>query len=143
MTSPISAMLTGVAQLLDAAGVGSWSPSAVTANPWPIAIATTPPNADQAITLTDYALSADPLLSDRLIGLNVRIRGGAAPATARDRAELVYGVLQGFRGALPNGQRVVQVYWQSEIQVGPDANGRHVRSVNYYVQMNVAFAGSE
>lgn len=143
MTSPISAMLTGVAQLLDAAGVGSWNASAVAAGAWPIAIATTPPNADQAITLTDYTLAADPKLSDRLVGLQLRFRGGTAPAVVRDRAELAYAALQGFRGALPNGQRVVQIFWQSETQIGPDANGRHVRSVNYYVQMNVAFAGSE
>jgi hypothetical protein len=142
VTSPISLLLAGVAQALSGAGVGSWSPSAPAAGAWPITIDTSPRTDGPSITLGEYTLGADPKLSDRLIGLNVRIRGDRSPATARDKAAEVYAALQGRR-TLPNGQPIVQIFWQSEVQLGPDTEGRHVRSVNYYVQMNIAFAGSE
>jgi hypothetical protein len=142
VTSPISLLLAGVGQALGAAGVGAWSPSSVPAGAWPISIDTTPPTAAMSITLAEYSLGADPKLSDRLVGLNVRVRGDRTPATARDKAADIYGVLQGLR-TLPNGQRITQIFWQSEAQIGPDANGRHERSINFYVQMNIAFTGSE
>lgn len=142
MTSPISLMLLGVAQALGDAGVGAWSPSAVPSGAWPIIIDTTPPTVATSITLTEYGLGASPRLSDRVIGLNVRVRGDRAPATVRDKAADIFAILQGRR-TLPNGQRITQVFWQSEVQLGPDANGRHEMSINYYVQMNIAFAGSE
>lgn len=143
MTSPVSLMLTGVAEALHAAGVGVWNPTdAAAAGSVPIAIGSTPPNAEQSVTLIDYTLTANPRLSDRLIGLNVRIRGTRAPAAARELAEAVYAALQGRR-TLPNGQLISQIYWQSEVQIGPDQNGRYERSINYYVQMNIPFTGSE
>jgi hypothetical protein len=130
VTSPLSLLLEGVAQALNAAGVGAWSPNTAVAGAWPIALEATLPNADTSIVITPYDLSADPKLSDRVTGLNIK-------------AHEVYGVLQGLRGALPNGQRVAQIFWQSEVQIGPDTNGRWERSINYYAQWNVAFSGAE
>jgi hypothetical protein len=143
VTSPLSLLLEGVAQALNAAGVGVWSPNAAVAGAWPIALEATLPNADTSIVITPYDLSADPKLSDRVTGLNIKVRGDRSPATSRDKAHEVYGVLQGLRGALPNGQRVAQIFWQSEVQIGPDTNGRWERSINYYAQWNVAFSGAE
>jgi len=114
----------------------------VTAGAWPIALTSTPPNPEKSITLADYGISADPKLSDRVIGLNVRIRGDRSPGTALKKAEDAFAVLQGRR-TLPNGCLISQIFWQSEAQIGPDQNGRHERSINYYVQMNIAFTGSE
>jgi hypothetical protein len=142
MTSPISLLLAGAAQALGDAGVGAWSPSSVPAGAWPITIDTTPATAATSITLAEYGLGADPKLSDRLVGLNVRVRGDRAPATVRDKAAEIYAVLQGRR-TLPNGQKITQMFWQSEVSIGPDTNGRHEMSINYYVQLNIAFAGSE
>ncbi len=143
MTSPLSLLLEGIAQALNGAGVGVWSPDTAVAGAWPIALESTLPNAETSIVITPYDLIADPKLSDRMTGLNIKVRGDRAPATSRDKAHEVYTVLHGLRGALPNGQKVAQIFWQSEVQIGPDNNGRWERSINYYVQWNVAFSGSE
>lgn len=135
-------MLVGVAQALSAAGVGSWAPNTVTSGAWPIGIDTTPRIDAPAITLAEYSLTADPKLSDRLVGLNVRVRGDRIPATARDKGHEIFTALNGRR-TLPNGQLITQISWQSEVPLGPDENGRHEKSINFYVQMNVAFNGSE
>jgi hypothetical protein len=142
MADPVMDMLRGLAATLGAAGVGDWSPGAVSAADWPITLISTPPNAAKSITLTQYASARAPSLVNVLTSVNVRIRGDSTPATCSDKAAEVYQVLQGLRGALPNGARVTQVFMASETQIGPDQSGRYERSVNYYVQHDVQHAGA-
>ncbi len=137
-------LLVGVAELLDAQGAGDWSgldgPAPTSALATAITLRQTPIAPDRSITLTDYAVSASARLTDTITGLNVRCRGDRSPSSASAVAGKVYLALQALGratlGTAPNQVIVSDIYWQSEAQVGPDANGRSVRSVNYYVRWN-------
>jgi hypothetical protein len=135
-------MVRGLAQVLHDAGVGDWSPGAASTAEWPIALVSTPPNAEKSITLTMYASDRKPSLVNVLTAVNVRVRGDKAPATSSGKAAEIYAALQGLRGVLPNGARVTQVFWASETQIGPDQSGRYERSTNYYVQHDVMHANA-
>lgn len=139
-------LLVGVAELLQAQGAGTWNglTAAVTTTPTATAITIrqTTPAPDRSITLTDYPVTSNARLTDTLTGLNVRIRGTRDPSSASDIAGKVYTALHALGratlGTAPNQVLVADIYLQSAAQVGPDANGRAVLSVNYYVSWNRA-----
>lgn len=144
-TDPVTDMLTGVAELLAAAGVGSWNPTTVVAlSPTvpAIGVTATPPDAPLSITLNNYTVDQSAKLTDRVEGLNVRIRGDRRPNTAKHIAHQVWLALHALGrrtlGTVPDQVPVVDVFWQSEAEIGPDQNGRFERSINYYVRMNLA-----
>lgn len=134
-------LLTGVAELLDTDGVGTWSPSAAyAAADTAISLINLPQAPDKVVCLADYRVTADPALTDSVIGLQVRIRGDRDPRTVMNLSEAVYDCLHGLThaqlGTAPNRVQVVRIAWQSESTLGPDANGRHERSINFYVMVN-------
>lgn len=139
-------LLVGVAELLHTAGAGIWNglgaPAATGAAETAITLRQTPPAPDRSITLTDYAVTANARLTDTVTGLNVRIRGDRSPSTASDIGGAVYAALHArgrvALGTAPNVVLISDAYWQSEVQVGPDTNGRWVRSINYYIRWNRA-----
>jgi hypothetical protein len=135
-------LLTGLAELLATAGVGHWSPTGVvTATDLPtIALRQTPDRPDQVITLSDYTAVASPRLSDSETAVNFRIRGTRSPNACSSIAEKIWRALHALGrttlGTAPDEVMVGDVQYRSAVQVGPDANGRHVRSVNYVVLHN-------
>ncbi len=137
-------LLVGIAELLHSAGAGTWNglgaPAATGAADTAITLRQTPVAPDRSITLTDYSVSSNPRLTDTITGLNVRIRGDRSPSTASAIAGAVYTALHArgrtALGTAPNVVLISDVYLQSEVQVGPDNNGRSVRSINYYVRWN-------
>lgn len=140
----ITDLLTGLAELLAAQGVGEWLPAGAAAGaPLPaIALRSTPPNAPRSITLLEYVAERSARLTDSTIAINVRIRGDKAPSTAAGIAAQVYAAIHALGpvelGTAPNKIRINDVFWQSETQIGPDQNGRYERSVNYYARLNIA-----
>jgi Bacteriophage minor capsid protein len=145
---PVTDLLVGVAELLHAAGVGTWNglgaAAATGSTDTAITVRQTPPAPDRSITLTDYPVTSNARLTDTVTGLNVRVRGTGSPSTASAIAAAIYTALHArgrtALGTAPNVILISDAYLQSEAQVGPDANGRAVRSINYYVRWNRAHA---
>lgn len=144
MADPLTDILTGLAEQLHADAVGVWNPSGTVAEDGvAIALRATPPAPDRVITITEYLTDTKPGLTDSLLTVNFSIRGTTDPNEAARIENLVYLSLQGRTGELPNGTRITQMWLQSATRVGPDANRRHVRSANFYVQFNRAHPSAQ
>lgn len=134
-------LLTGVAQHLENAGVGAFTASGVpsTTNAT-ITIGQLPQTPDQIICLTDYQVDDNVALSDAVIGVQLRIRGTTDYRVATRLRQLCFDALHGLtRVTLGSGNDMVQVvdiFRQSSAPLGPDSNGRHERSDNYYIRLN-------
>lgn len=132
-------LLSGIAQLLEDTGQGTWKPTGAyaTDDPTPIIIKSVPASPDRVITLSEYSVSDDPTLSDSVKGLQVRFRAGRDPRTVDDMADDAFDVLHGLQGVeLSTGVLIVQSYRQSSALLGADDNGRHERSDNYYLTVH-------
>lgn len=134
-------ILEGIAQLLDDNDVGRWSPdTANAAGDIAIVLSHMPHDPDQVISLTDYAVQSSALMSDTILGVQIRLRGDTNPGTVIDRRDAVFDVLHGLThfqlGAGDDAVLVTQLLWQSAAALGPDDNGRHERSENYYAYFN-------
>lgn len=140
MTGFNGLLLRGIAQHLHDAGVGNYTPGSVAAelNGLPaITLVNLPNDPDRVICLTDYPIQADPLLTEVVIGVQLRIRGTSSPMVASDIRDAAYDALQGVNGLiLSTGVPLVHMYWQSEAPIGPDNQDRYERTVNYYVHTN-------
>lgn len=141
MTGPTYKVLSGLAQILDAAGVGTWSPEAAYADgDTGIVLSHLPQTPDKVICLTDYQISADPRLTDGILGVQVKCRGDTDPGTAMDMYDGVYDAWQGLThfqlGAGDDAIWIGQIVWKSAPPIGPDENGRHERMANYWIYFN-------
>ena len=128
-------LLTGVAQILAAAGVGTWRDTGVyVAAETGIVLDTLPASPDNIITLTDYAVSDDPTLSDSVIGVQVRTRcGGQDPRPVKDLDGAIFNALHGLESVtLTGGVHVVSMVRRSGVSLGQDENSRWMKSSNYY-----------
>lgn len=148
MTSPgfATKLVTGVAELLAANGVGQWAPTGQWdgTSVW-ITSTDLPETPDRVLAITPYTASADAGLTDTVQMLQVRARGDRIPGTAVDICDAAYAVLHGRRrtllGTSPNQVLVVQITWQSAAPLGQDVNGRWGWTTNYSVNVNRAAAG--
>jgi hypothetical protein len=136
-------LLTGLAELLESAGVGSWDAAAVPdGSDVAITLVNLPQSPTKVVCLTSYPVMQSARATEGIVGVNVRVRGDTDPRTASDIADEVFGAL-GARGrtaigTAPNDLVVAAIDWQSSAPLGPDANGRHEISANYYVRVNRA-----
>lgn len=136
-----SNLLTGLAELLAAEGAGSWSPSAAYAtSATGIVLDVLPSAPDKVICLKDYNDDNDARLTDSVVSVQVRCRGDRDPATVRDMRDDVMAALHARRNTLlgtsPNQVRVAQIVHASSAELGPDANGRHERTINFEIYVN-------
>ncbi|MEU8821802.1 minor capsid protein [Actinoplanes sp. NPDC048796] len=130
-----SRLLTGAAQHLAAAGIGTWNPNGVyTDTEVGIAIRAVPPGPDRLITLATYPVTSEPGLADVTEGLQVRVRGTKDPRVVADLGDAVFDLLDSAEGLNWGGVAVVQVFRQSYTSLGVDTSGRWEISHNYYVQ---------
>jgi hypothetical protein len=128
-------LLTGVAQLLSVANLGTWRDTGIyTAAETGIVFDVIPVAPDNVITLTDYIVSDDPTLSDSVIGVQVRTRcAGQDPRPVKDLDGAIFNVLHGLESVtLTGGVHVVSLVRRSGASLGQDANNRWMRSSNYY-----------
>jgi hypothetical protein len=129
-------LLTGIASLIDSAGLATWrSSGSYTAAQTGIVLGTVPSTPDRIVTLTGYGVDDDPTLSDTTTGVQVRARwGGQDPRPVDDLADSIFDLLHNAGPlTLPTGIRVVQIHRQSSTPLGQDTNARWSRSDNYYV----------
>jgi hypothetical protein len=131
-------LLTGVAEHLAAAGVGTWKPSGayLSSDVRPIVISAVPSSPDEVITLTAYTVDEDPRDSDVIQGLQVRTRAGRDPRGVDDLDDDVFDALHGLTDALLNGVPLVLAHRVSGAPIGVDGNSRHQRSSNYHLMAN-------
>lgn len=131
--------LAGLAQLIENGGVGTWQATgkypAGSANP--IFIKAAPAMPDSIITLTPYVVSDDGTLNDSVLGVQIRFRGTTDPRAVEDVADAVFDRLHGAGSvALSPTAWLVHAARMSGTPLGPDGNGRHERTDNYYLTVN-------
>ena len=87
------------------------------------------------VTLSEYAVSDDPSLSDSVMGVQVMVRCHERARTKAIAADL-FDLLQGRRGGTLGGIRLVSARRASGTSVGKDSEGRLGRSDNYYLTVH-------
>lgn len=136
-------LVDGMCQLLADDGVGAYSTTeALPAGQVPITVADSPPDGDQAVTVTTYAGGPEP---DSRNGweyprLQVRVRA-TDPLAALDLDRACFASLQARQQLLPGGSWWLQDCYalQSEAQpLGADDNGRHEFVRNYQLTTELA-----
>lgn len=131
-------LVAGLAEFTAAAGIGAWSPTGAY-DPGVIGIydSVIPENVDRLITLTPYGVSADPVLSDDVIGVQVRTRlPDGDPRPVRDLDGRIFDLWQGATNlSLATGVRVGSLSWQSGSTLGQDVNLRWNWTANYYAML--------
>lgn len=132
-----SQLLTGLAELLDTGGAGTWRPSgAYTDDETAIVIRAVPQQPDRLITLAAYPLGDDlPGMADHTVGVQVRCRGlPDDPRSCEDLADAVYELLDSLGRRTVGTVPVVDVVRRSYTALGQDTNRRWESSSNYYVE---------
>jgi len=131
-----SRLITGLAEHLDAANVGTWRASgAYTADEIAIVDRAIPQTPDRVITLTDYVVGGKPDgLADQVVGVQVRVRGTTDPRVCRDLGAEIFDLLDSSgRQTWGDDVSIVDVWRQSYTSLGQDGNSRWEASHNYYV----------
>lgn len=127
-------LLTGLAEHLDAAAIGTWRPTGTyTAGETAIVIRGIPPAPDRLITLAPYPVGSPAGRSTITHGIQIRMRASADPRDVDDLADAVFDLLDSAGPLRFGGVVVNQLYRQSYTSLGQDSTGRWERSENYYV----------
>lgn len=131
-------LLDGLAQLLATGGAGTYRADGTAYLPSETAIVLggMPQTPDRVIVLSDYPVTDDPSLSDSVVGLQVRTRGGADPHDVKAVAGAVFDQLHGRTAFQAGVVRVVQALRQSGTPLGQDDNRRWEHSENYYLTVH-------
>jgi Bacteriophage minor capsid protein len=132
-----SRLLGGLAELLDAAGVGVWHPdgAAYAVGDTAIVIRVIPQAPDRIVSLAAYPQgTASQGMADHDAAVQIRLRAGVDPRDCDDLADVVFDRLDSLAGVTLGGVPLVQMWRQSYTSLGKDANGRWERSENYYLQ---------
>jgi hypothetical protein len=134
-------LLVGLAEHLDAAGVGQWQPTGAYAadSPPPIALRTLPERFDRAYALGAYVEVEleDAGLGDVTVGVQLRSRGTTEPDVCDDVADAAWNLLHGAQmltlGSGPAAVHTSLIYRRSTALLGVDKNGRYERACNYFI----------
>lgn len=150
MTDQRTDLLKGLAKYLDEQGVGTYTEDdeVVAEGGTAIMLIRLPEAPTRIINLRPYDAEADPKLSDTVMFLQVRTRGGKAPLEAFTMANEAYAALHGATHLLVEGDdgeqvMITQIMWQSDADIGPDVKGRYERSTNYAIMYNSNLARLE
>lgn len=127
-------LLTGIGELLGAAGVGKWNgPFAATDTAIVIDSLGATPDKGIALTLYDVEHTA---LTDSVMGLQCRVRGTPNNRTAaKDILDDVFDTLHDLKNTVIGGVPVVRIWKQSGANLGPDSSNRSEHTANFYIQL--------
>ncbi|CAL9313823.1 minor capsid protein [Streptomyces sp. SudanB91_2054] len=125
-------LFRGVAELLDAEGVGTYAPDTVLpADVTGIVLGKSPDGPDRVLGLTPYPV-ADDDSTDSVTGIQARMRWGTDAAGLVKLADDVFNVLHNRREYLLRGVWVEISWRQSQAWIGQDTRGRMELVSNYY-----------
>ncbi|WAL94000.1 minor capsid protein [Streptomyces sp. Je 1-369] len=129
-----SSIVSGLAELLAAEGLGVYRPAGVYA-PDEIAIFLhrMPEAPDKAFAITPYPVE-DTGLTDVTDGLQIRMRAGPDPREVLDMADAVRDLLHMREGTVVGGVRLSLIWRQSQAPMGQDEHGREELTSNYYAR---------
>lgn len=130
-----SRLLTGLAEHLDAADIGTWKTSGTyAAGETGIVIRAVPDQPERLITLAAYPVGGDLVgMADHTVGVQVRVRAGVDPRDCDDLADEIFDALDGAAGLTWGGVPVVSVERTSYAPLGQDGSRRWERSENYLI----------
>lgn len=132
MSSHDADLLQGVAELLDAAGIGAYDPAGVLpADGTGIALGKVPDGPDRCLGLTPYPV-ADDDSTDSVTGIQARMRWGTDALALGQLAEDVFTALHNRRSYSVRGVQVEISWRNSQAWIGPDSRGRMELTANYY-----------
>ncbi|MFF7553566.1 minor capsid protein [Streptomyces olivaceus] len=125
-------LFRGVAELLDAQGIGRYDPAAVLpADTTGIVLGKVPDGPDRVLGLTPYPV-ADDDSTDSVTGIQARMRWGTDAAGLVALADDVFNVLHNRRSYAVRGVRVEISWRNSQAWIGQDTRGRMELVGNYY-----------
>lgn len=125
-------LLQGVAELLEAEGIGVYNTSVVLpAGSTGIVLGKVPDGPDRAIGLTPYAV-ADDDSTDSVTGIQARMRAGTNPLDLIQLANDVFTALHNRTSYDVHGVRVEISWRNSQAWIGQDTHGRMELVGNYY-----------
>ncbi|MFG2076978.1 minor capsid protein [Nonomuraea maritima] len=131
-------LLTGIAQMLAAAGVGDWDPDGVYATEQTgLTIGGLPTSPDAAIALAMYGSGTsmdDVENADTVVQVQFRMRGGPDPRIVDDLADGVYDQVHGLANhQLVTGAFVLLAQRRLVTPLGRDDSGRWERADSYEI----------
>lgn len=129
-----SSLIEGLAQLMEAAGLGFYRPDGVYQDDEVgIYLHRLPEGPDKAYALTPYPVE-DTGLTDVTDGVQIRMRAGPDPREVSDMADAVRDLLHGRESVVLGTVRVSLIWRQSQAPMGQDPHGREEISSNYYAR---------
>lgn len=132
MSGYTSALLDGIAGLLDGAGVGVFRPDALVQDPDTGIFRGVMPDApERALAITAYPVVDDDT-TNAITGVQIRMRAGRDPDALDDMADAVWDALHNRRHYDCGGIHVALSWRQSQAWIGQDAQKRMELTSNYY-----------
>lgn len=126
-------LLTGLAELIDQAGLGTWSPTGdFTTGQTAITHKVMPSAPDRAIVLTPYTVE-NMIHGDTTQGVQIRTRAPGMPTAVDDLDDEIYQLLHHIEGLNLGTIRVAMVWRQSHGTLGRDDNNRWNSTANYWL----------
>lgn len=131
-----SQLLTGLAALMESAGLGVYRPDGVVEDgEVGIFLHRLPEAPDRAYALTPYPVE-DTGLTDVTDGIQIRMRAGPDPRDVLDMADAVRDLLHMRENTLLGTVRIGLMWRQSQAPMGQDEHGREELTSNYYARSN-------
>lgn len=133
-----SDILVGIAGLLDAAGVGVYSPTGgYQSTDTAIVFGELPTSPNRVVALTLYTSSDEIKQNLSEFRVQLMFRGGVNNSLdVGDLASSCFTALQGTESVEFGAVHVIQIYRTSFVPQGLDSNKRYERADNYVVQVN-------
>lgn len=129
-----SALTAGLAQLLEASGLGVYREDGVyETTDTGIVVGVVPDAPDRVISLTPYPVE-DTGVSDAITAVQLRSRAGRDPRPLLDLSDSLFDLLHNRRHWQCGGVQVAVSWRESEAWIGQDAHGRMERTANYYLR---------
>lgn len=125
-------ILEGLAMLLDQRGIALFRVDGRSS----IFLDYMPERVEHSFALTIYGAEPETIIPGAVSWPRVQVRARGdqrSPKWSRDRLYLVYEVLHGYRGELPNGVSVLNCWGMQSAPtfLGPDAKGCFEHSLNF------------
>jgi len=130
-------LLTGMAQALDDAGIGIYTPGHFTSSTdCGITLGTTNDESVKAIALFAYSPVDHFVLADVMQPVQIRIRGTLDVTSVDTIGDAIFDLWHGTTGLIFNSVHTSMIRRNSVVPLGRDERNRWMASHNYYVSAN-------